>query len=307
MLSPSSSLRRARALLGTMVEIKATGADQVLSAAVDAAFAEIERVQRLMSFHDPGSDVSLLNRFAYKRVVKVDPMTWAVLARAHEIAKVSGGAFDVTVAPQLVKWGLLPAADGAADLEVKQDGYRRIELLEDCVRFREPAQLDLGGIAKGYAVDRAARALEEHGIRDYVVNAGGDLRVGATAEAIHVRHPACPQRLIPVGMLRAAAIATSADYFTRKKVGGRRVHAIVAPSDGRPATPHASVSVVAAECMTADALTKVTALRGERAVSVLARFDAEGILIDYRGVRRLNSSLRSTASSSGVDAERALP
>jgi len=307
MLSPSSSLRRARPLLGTLVEIKATGADQVLSAAVDAAFAEIERVQRLMSFHDPNSDVSLLNRCAYKRAIKINPRTWAVLARAREIAKVSGGAFDVTVAPRLVKWGFLPAADGAANLEVKQDGYRRIELLEDCaVRFREPAQLDLGGIAKGYAVDRAARALEEHGIRDYVVNAGGDLRVGATAEAIHVRHPACPQQLIPVGMLRTAAIATSADYFTRKKIGGRYVHAIVAPSGGRPAKQRASVSVVAAECMTADALTKVAALLRERAVSVLARFDAEGILIDRRGARLLSSSARST-SSFGVGAGCALP
>src|SRR5215831_4299546 len=106
------SLRRARPLLGTFVEIAASGAASAdMEDAVEAAFAAVARVHRLMSFHDPGSDVSRLNREAKAGAVAVDPWTFEVLEIAQDLHRRSGGAFDIAVAPLLQYLGLLPPTE----------------------------------------------------------------------------------------------------------------------------------------------------------------------------------------------------
>jgi thiamine biosynthesis lipoprotein len=281
-----SSLRRARPLLGTLVEISAEGAARGLAAAVDGAFAAIERVQQLMSFHDPESDVSRLNRDAFRAPVEVDPQTWCVLARAREISEASHGAFDITVAPRLVEWGYLPSSPRALP-PATPNRYRGIELLPEFrVRFLQPALIDLGGIAKGYAVDAGCRALEKDGVFDYVVNAGGDLRVGVSEAIVHVRHPGLPMNAFVPLRVRAAALATSARYFVESD-GSEDLHPIVAPDTGAPAASRDSISVRAADCITADALTKVVAILGPRAAPILERLDAEALMLGECGGLRL--------------------
>ena len=101
---------RCRPLLGTFVELKASGLnDNALTRAVEKAFAHIERIQSLMSVHDDATELSLVNTEAFLRPVKVSDETFAVLERGLDIARVSGGAFDFTIAPVLAHWGLLPA------------------------------------------------------------------------------------------------------------------------------------------------------------------------------------------------------
>ncbi|MFM2081579.1 MAG: hypothetical protein RL380_270, partial [Verrucomicrobiota bacterium] len=145
MNSCSSDLRRCRPLLGTFVEITARGSVE----AVNAAFAAVERVQNLLSAHDSASELSLLNREAATRVVTVSRETFAVLRCADRLAQESHGAFDYTVAPTLAAWGLLPI-----HLSRKNPGNWRDVLLlpHRQVRFLRPLALDLGGIAKGFAV-----------------------------------------------------------------------------------------------------------------------------------------------------------
>jgi thiamine biosynthesis lipoprotein len=282
MPSRSSSLRRARPLLGTLVEIGARGAPQVLQAAVDQAFAAIARVHELMSFHDPASDVSRLNREALRRPVAVDDHTVRVLEQARRIAATSDGAFDITVAGRLVQWGYLPGP--LPSVAAARHGYRSIELLpHGQVRFHEPVLIDLGGIAKGYAVDAACRALESQGVTDYVVNAGGDLRVGAVPVAIEVRHPAEPAITAPLVTLVSGALATSARYFAVTDPGEGARHPIVAPATGAPARYSGSISVRASECMTADALTKVVAVLGAGAAPALERWCADAVLLSDGG------------------------
>ncbi len=148
-------MRRARPLLGTVVEIAAAGGPD-LDAAVEAAFAAVERVHRLMSFHDPASDVSRLNRDAGIRPVPVDAWTHEVIATAIDLQRGSNGAFDITVAPALQRLGLLPALDGRPAAEGRAAGDAIALLPGGLVRFRDPAtRIDVGGIAKGFAVDRA--------------------------------------------------------------------------------------------------------------------------------------------------------
>jgi FAD:protein FMN transferase len=258
-------VRRARPLLGTVVEIAVQGGRAAaLAEAVDAAFGAIATVHRLMSFHDRASDVVRMNRRAARTAVHVHPWTFAVLQEARGVAEASNGIFDVTVASVLVRQRLLPRTPGAP-VPHRCASFRDVQLLPGLrVRFSRPLLLDLGGIAKGFAVDRAIDSLRAAGVRSGVVNAGGDLRCfGPVARRVHVRDPGCPDRLLPLAELRDGAIATSAVYFSRSRRAGRSVSMLVHPR--RLAfVPPGSVSVAARRCVTADAWTKVILLGGPR-------------------------------------------
>src|SRR5262249_14292584 len=150
---------RARPLLGTFVEIAVAHAPpDVMERAVEAAFAAIGRVHRLMSFHDPHSDVGRLNRAAATRAVKVHAWTLRVIAQALDLHRRSHGAFDLAVAPVLQAMGVLPGRrDDRPPVAMRAGTVEAIEVLPGRrVRFSRPGvAIDLGGIAKGFAVDRA--------------------------------------------------------------------------------------------------------------------------------------------------------
>lgn len=284
MPSPSSKLRRARPLLGTLVDITARGPDTVLQAALDAAFAAIERVQRLMSFHAEDSDVSCINAADAGSEVCVDAQTYCVLERAVALGELSDGVFDIATAGVLVEQGFLPRhagvrhpAPGATfrDL-ILQAGHR--------VQWRRKGWIDLGGIAKGYAVDCAIAALRAHRVDSGIVNAGGDLRCFGQAEPIHVRRPDAPATLVPLGWLHDLAIATSSGYFAGVERDGRQIDPLVDPGRQACAVWEDSISVVAADCMTADALTKVVRLAQRRAPEMLDRFNAQAVVVSAQAI-----------------------
>jgi FAD:protein FMN transferase len=277
-------LRRARPLLGTVVEITAYGADAAwLEAAVARAFRAVSKVQELMSFHSAQSDVSRLNRAAATRSLNVAPETWQVLAAAQRISAASDGAFDVTVAPRLVARGHLPVP--AAPPPSLRASWRDIELdAGGRVRFHAPLWIDLGGIAKGYAVDQAVGALRRAGVFSGLVNAGGDMRAfGDGLERVGVRDPADPGRLLDLGGLRNAALASSARTPGDNWSTGPHVDPRADVHGACPATTCAGTSVVARDCMIADALTKVVMARGLEAAAVLDAMHAAALIIDGRG------------------------
>jgi FAD:protein FMN transferase len=253
-----ANARRARPLLGTLVEIDAAAnrPAAALHCAIDAGFAAIERIHALMSGHDPGSELSRINRNACHQVQRVDAHTYRVLEAALEIAGLSNGAFDPCVARHLEASGYLPRNERPVE---DSAGWRDIELLDgNGVRFLRPLRLDLGGIAKGYAVDLAVRTLQELEIDQIAVNAGGDLRIaGPQPRSVQLRHPQNPSRLAQTVTLRNAAFATSAAYYSRRLMRGREVSALIASHSGDPYVGNQSISVRANSCMAADALTKV--------------------------------------------------
>ena len=185
------------------------------------------------------------------------------------------------MAGQLVKWNYLPrygARFGRGswrDIILEATGH---------VRFRRPLLIDFGGIAKGFAVDRAVEILKRKRVMAGIVNAGGDLRVfGSASQLVHLRHPKQPNRAAGAVRLRERAIATSGIYFSRTKNRRRCVSPILDARTGRAACELISVTVGAADCMTADALTKVVfALRGE-AAPLLARYSADALLLEQDG------------------------
>lgn len=277
------SVRRLRPWLGTYVAVEAYGDDpQAVAAAVEAAYADVAAIHAAMSFHSASSDLARLHRHGANGPVSVAWHTWSVLALAVDIARASDGLFDPTIAPHLVRRGALPCPDALAPDPAAD--WRDLVLLGDQqVRFKRPLWIDLGGIAKGYAVDRAVEVLRTHGVRHGSVNAGGDLRVfGDAAEGLPlvVRHPDEPGRTIPLGTLRERAAATSGDFFFGRVDAPNSLSPIVDPHLGpRPAKAR-SVTVIAERCAIADALTKVVSLRGPDAQALLTRLGATTAIIE---------------------------
>lgn len=300
-------LRRAKPLLGTLVDIGIGSADAVLAReAAEAAFAEILDVHRLMSFHKPQSDVSRINRAAPGEPVEVDARTADVLRLAIEIHEASSGAFDCTIAPVLQRHRLLPPLDGMkADMAYSSSGKSPddgggpapgcVPALMLDARFvikRRDCLIDLGGIAKGYAVDRAvdailaiARASGDR-LESVLVNAGGDLRFhGRSTIKVRLRDPGDPARLDDVVDLSDGALASSSTCGLNGIAHG--VSSLVDPLSGEPLPAGAGVTITAPTCTIADALTKVALATGDPAHPIFARYGAS--VAHFVGRRRSHS------------------
>ena len=279
MKSRSNEIRRARPLLGTLVEIGAVGVNA--AAGIEAAFAEIATIHRLMSFHEENSDVSRINRAAPGDNLRVDARTYEVLSCAQRMSRLSAGAFDITVGGRLVDAGFLPRPRCSAAFDKKASFEDIVLLPGNCMRLTRRLWIDLGGIAKGYAVDRAVQALEQSGVRSGIVNAGGDLYALGEPQPIHVRHPEDASLVLPLGTVANAAVASSSGFFTAE----RRNDALVEPRRGNCVKWRQGVTVTAARCMVADALTKIVRLAPRCAPRILAQFNARALIVDRRSVR----------------------
>ena len=288
MAPASASLRRARPLLGTFVEISlAEASTPAAEVAVEAAFAAVAKVHRLMSFHEAASDVGRLNREACERAVVVDPWTFEVLEAALDLNRRSAGAFDISVAPVLERLRLLPRYD--QESVVRGSGRDVIELCAGRrVRFRDRGvRIDLGGIAKGFAVDRAVAALRERGISGGIVNAGGDLAAfGPQPEIIDIRDPSDARRLICRTQIRDEALATSGARFDLHRSDAAEETAVIDAANGRPAHAVRGASVRAPSCLVADALTKVVMVAGTASGDLLDEFRASALAVLADGTMR---------------------
>src|ERR1700722_3794210 len=281
-----ASLRRACPLLGTYVDISAAGSDhRDLVAAVDAALAVVEKIHRLMSFHDPASDVSRLHREAALGPVAVDPWAWPVLDAAIDLNRRSHAAFDITVAPMLQDLGLLPSGADRAGSACAPAPSDTIELMSDRrVHFRHAARIDLGGVAKGFAVDRAVAMLRMRNVTSGLVNAGGDLAAfGPHPQTIHLRDPRDPTRSIGAIDIRAEAVASTGGRFDPFTSAAIAPPAVIDPQARAPARTICGVTVRAPTCLLADALTKVVMIEGEAAAPLLDQFAAAALMVRADG------------------------
>ncbi len=282
------SVRRARPLLGTFVEIAVAGAPPAeMEVAVEAAFAAVATVHRLMSFHDEASDIGRLNRGAFDHPVCVHPWTFEVLGIALDFHRRSGGVFDIGVAPALQALGVLPRREDEISLPpAVANAEDAVALLSNgSVRFRDRGvRIDLGGIAKGYAVDRAVEVLRRCGISEGVVNAGGDLAVfGPHPHAIQIRDPRRPQRPMCEVGLRDAALASSAGRFDPLSSAEPADSAVIDPRTGAPVQGVVGATVRAPSCVVADALTKVVMAAGEGAGALLESCGGSALFVTAAG------------------------
>lgn len=267
---------RCKPLLGTFVEICVDQEDR--QDAIDHAFTVIANIQSLMGFHSPDTELSRINRSAHLAAIEIHPWTAQVLKIAKEVHQHSAGLFNCGIGHRLVAAGLLPRHINLSHWNL--GGIEDIGFLApDLISASRPVCLDLGGIAKGFAVDMAVRILISEGISSGCVNAGGDLRVfGETPKPIQVRNPINPHELVELGSLQNGAIATSSLYFSKRDQ--HRSH-IINPLSSDNSDVYAefsgSYSILANECVYADALTKVLALSKNTAHPCFAYFSAQAI------------------------------
>jgi thiamine biosynthesis lipoprotein len=196
--------------------------------------------------------------------------------------------FDIAVAPVLQDMGLLPRRDG--DRRFTPTGRRAVDVVElllpgRCVRLRHPgAGIDLGGIAKGFAVDRAVDALRAHGIARGLVNAGGDIAsFGTRPDTIHIRDPRDPRRLPCRVDLDNRALASTGLCFDLHRSARASGSAVIDPLTGGMVRAIVGATVCAPSCMIADALTKVVMIAGQGALALLEQHQASAMLVSAAG------------------------
>jgi thiamine biosynthesis lipoprotein len=273
---------RCKPLLGTYVEISINddrndSCHIDLNKATSDAFLAIELVHNLMGFHNPNSQLSKINARSHLETMLVHDWTFQVLKIAKELFEISEGVFDCGVGAKLVQSGLLPRHQNSS--EAKLGGLADLILIEPNVVYStKPLQLDLGGVAKGFAVDKAVEALHKFGVQSGCVNAGGDLRVfGTSMQEVKVRNPSSPGDLISMGLLENGAIASSALYFCEKSKSD--IGHIVNPFTKEQIQFNESYSVIAPECVYADALTKVFAITKNNQHPCFKKYSAQAIRI----------------------------
>jgi len=297
------SVSRSRLLMGTVVEITALGDDrEALDQAVTEAFRSMERVEELMSAGRPNSDVARLNAAA--EAVEVDPETAAVLALGQQVAKASGGAFDMTLGRLKGIWKIEeadPRIPTKAEIAAALAGIgpQALRLEGNRVSKTDPAlQVDLGGIAKGYAVDQAIEVLRRAGVAHASVNAGGDIRLLGDHLGrpwrIGIQHPRNLQSLLATLNLVDVAVVTSGDYERYFERDGVRYHHLFDPATGFPANRCQSVTVVAPTAAEADALATAAFVLGPTAGlrMIEAWPHAEALLVAADGSTTVSPGLK---------------
>jgi thiamine biosynthesis lipoprotein len=296
--------------MGTVIEITLIGDDEgAANKAVLQAFQEIKRIETLMSPWLDSSDVIRINRSAGEGWVKVSPETMEVIKKAQEISELSEGCFDITVGPLTQLWrmarekGIPPSTK---DVKEKLDlvNFRDVSINREGKVFlkKKGMAVDLGGIAKGYAVDRTFELLGSLGYKNLIVNAGGDLRVGGAKNdqpwSIGIQDPRVSQKIMAKVLVSDTAVATSGDYEKFFIHQDKRYHHIFNPKDGFPTEGCQSVTVVCKDGITADALaTAVFVLGPEKGYALCQRLEGvECLIVDKEGKIKFSPGLKGRIS-----------
>ncbi|MFT4538506.1 MAG: thiamine biosynthesis lipoprotein [Planctomycetota bacterium] len=301
---PLRSHKRRLGVMGTELTLEALHSDaQRLEQAIDAAITEIQRVEDLMTDWRP-SPLMELNAQAGMGPVAVDPELVRLIDRSLKISELTGGAFDITYASVGKLWDfkrvppVIPSQE-QIHAAVNLIGYKKLRVDVDAATVDLPQgmRLGLGGIAKGYGVDRAMSVLLKHGIEHASINAGGDLKVlgleHGEAWRVSIRHPRNAEQVIALVPMSNSCLLTSGDYERFFMHEGRRYHHIIDPRSGMPSSGCISSTVRAPDAAFADALATalcvLQAAQGIQLVESLPGVDA--ILVDMDGQVHMTSGL----------------
>jgi thiamine biosynthesis lipoprotein len=298
-------MKREEAVMGTAIAVELWSETAAAGeAAIDAVMAEMHRIDRTMSPHKDDSELTRINRGAAAAPVRLSDEMTSLLTRAESFARLTGGAFDITYAAvgQLYDYraGTKPTPEALARA-CRAVGWRFLALDRGArtVRFTRPGmRIDLGGFAKGYAVDNATRILRALGIRHAMVSAGGDSRVIGDKRGrpwtIGIRDPrGGPADVVAVLPLEDTSISTSGDYERYFDAGGERFHHLIDPATGRSPASVRSVTVLAEDGLTSEALSKAVFVLGTaRGLALIDSFPGvDAIVVDAAGALHYSAGL----------------
>lgn len=287
---------REEAIMGTRVAVQLWSEDPALAErAMDAVIGEMHRTDELMSTYKPGSQLSQVNAHAYERPVQVDADLIDVVEKSLEYSRLSDGVFDVTYASVGYLFDYrkhVHPTDAQIAAALPAVDYRQVVVDHDArtIRFLKPGmRIDLGGIAKGWAVDRGIDILRELGIEHAMVNAGGDTRLLGDRRGkpwiVGIRDPRNEGKVVTRIPLQDEALSTSGDYERYFEEDGVRYHHILEPGTGRSPKAVRSVTVIGPTATHTDGLTKPVFILGvERGLEFIRKVkDAEAIIVDNEG------------------------
>ena len=293
-------------LMGTVVETTARYPDIIRCKEVLLlTYHEMERVENLLSYQKPGSEISKINAAAGKNPVHISIETFDILNRAIGYASQLNGLFDVTIGPVSSLWGFSSPEGGhlpdAAEVNRKLVEVNINDLIlnaNDTTAFlkRDGMMIDLGGIAKGYAIDRGSMVLRENGVTNFILNAGGDMYVSGqkddtTQWMVGVKDPRNSQELIARFNLKNYAVATSGDYERFIIVNGKRYCHIFDPRSGFPGKLSQSSTTFAETAEEADVLATYLFLIGAKQI-VKNNFSRPFLIVDSDGQKISNNAFK---------------
>lgn len=274
--------------------------------AIHAAFDELDRLAGLLNFYSETSEISAINRQAGKKPVKVSQETLDIIEKAVYVSEMTEGAFDVTVGPLVKLWDLqkqvIPEKKSIVET-LKRVGYKNIVVdknastvflkIKDC-------QIDLGGIEKGYSVDKVVEVLQQNGITAGVVAVGGEIRLlGKKPDGkpwvIGVQNPRQkgPDDAVTATLeLSGKAVSTSGDYIRYFEKDGVRYHHLLEPETGYPSRQCGSTTVVADDNTTTDGFSKLFILGPDKGLAVAKRLGFDVLFIDCKGQIRMSDGLK---------------
>ncbi len=239
----------------------------------DKCWERLEEIHLCMNSRSPSGDVADINRVGISSV-QVDEDLYYVLRKSLELSKITRGAFDVTVLPLIELWkgyaakNIIPSEEKIAEVR-KKTGYAFIESGPgNTVYFKsKESKIDLGGIAKGYALDEIAGILRGYGINDFLIEAGGDMRCGGLNTGgepwkVGIRDPEDKHSIIGAVYLNEKAVATSGDYERFFVIEGKKFAHIIDPRSGYPQKGVVSATVIAPTALEADALSTALCVMG---------------------------------------------
>jgi thiamine biosynthesis lipoprotein len=292
---PSGLIRVQQTAMGTVwnVEVMDHGRPEEARRAISQAYTELERIEAMMSEWRPSSPVSRVDAAAGKHAIEVPPELRAILERSIHYSEKTQGTFDITWRGMGNIWHFddtfavpTPAAVATARRNID---YRAIQIKGNSIYLPEGKNIGLGGIAKGYGVNRAVDVLVKAGFPDCLVDGGGDVKVSGTHNGepwrLGIQDPRAEHgKLLGVVLLSNRALVTSGDYERFRIVNGIRYHHIIDPRTGWPATASSSVTVLCDDAEQGVVLDKAIFILGPEEGLALARAEGvEALLIDSRG------------------------
>ena len=300
-------VKRVQMQMGTLVTITAVARNEsIAQAAATAGFAEIRRLEELLSTWIPRSELSLVNASAGVMPVRVSPETLTVVHRAMQVAEMTSGGFNIAIGPAVDAWNVtegqrIPTESGLDALRplIKLQAVHADLRAQTIFLEKTGMRIDVGGIGKGYAADQAVEALRRAGAVAGVVALSGDIKTfgrlpGEKKFPVGIQHPRKDGSVLVWIDLQDEAISTAGDYERFFELGGVRYHHILDPRTLQPARSCQSVTVIAHEGVWADGLdTGIFVMGPERGMELVERLpDVEAIIVDADGRLLVSSGLK---------------
>jgi thiamine biosynthesis lipoprotein len=283
----------------TIVSITVSSdSEQKAKTAVDAAFKELERLERLLNYYSESSEVSLINKNAGINPVKVSKETIEIIDKAIYVSENTEGAFDITMGPVIALWDFQKKAlpdDRMVKEKLKLVGYKNIAInKDDSTVFikKKEAEINMGGIIKGYAADKAVEVLKNSGIKSGIVAIAGDIKTFGTRPdgefwKLGIQNPRQKGKndeILAAVELSDMAISTSGDYERFFEKNGMRYHHLLNPKTGYPAYGCQSVTIIARDGVFTDAFaTGIFIVGPQNGMDVIKRLGFDGVIVDKDG------------------------